>query len=72
MSILDNKLKNFVITFDLGIAIAAIASILPVIGACEKVVKASRESTENWVRLHIRLDRIEEEVAEIKSRLHGN
>lgn len=59
-------------SLDIFAVIAFIVSLLPIIGACEKVIKASRESTENWVRLHIRLDRIEEEVAEIKSRLHGN
>lgn len=59
-------------SLDIFAVVAFIASLLPIIGACEKIIKASRESTENWVRLHVRLDRIEEEIVEIKSGLHGN
>lgn len=59
-------------SLDIFAVVAFIASLLPIIGACEKIIKASRESTENWVRLHVRLDRIEEEIVEIKSKLHGN
>jgi|AGSF01.1.fsa_nt_gi hypothetical protein len=54
---------------DISLAIAVITPLIPIIGCIGKLLQAYKETTENWVKLNYRLDRIEEEIRDLKSHL---
>jgi hypothetical protein len=55
--------------FDISFLIAVIAPLMAIIGCIGKLLQAYRETTENWIKLNYRLDRIEEEIRNLKSHL---